>query len=217
MKTKNFAIIDTETLGGATQLVCPCYDLAAVAMNRKGEIFSKINILVLENLKLTTAHYGKTKKEFYRDLLKNKDVLICYEEEEARQMLSDWMEENNINCVCAYNSGFDFNKTFVYRCVQGFEFIDIQYAFFDTIAKYKKYNKFCVENGYVTKSKNLRMTAEIAFRFLSGQNDFIEDHTALSDSEIEAEILKAVWATHKKFTRNKHKGEYLNKQIKARV
>ena len=33
-------------------------------------------------------------------------------------------------------------------------------------------------------------TAEILYRYISGNNDFIEAHTALKDAEIEAEILE---------------------------
>lgn len=49
------------------------------------------------------------------------------------------------------------------------------------------------------------MTAEACYCFLSGEIDFVEEHTALADCEIEMEILKAVWGTHRKFTRNAHK------------
>ena len=58
------------------------------------------------------------------------------------------------------------------------------------------------------------MTAEICYRFVSGDNSFIEEHTALADTEIEAEILRAVWATHKGFTRNAHKGDFRKLQVR---
>ena len=62
------------------------------------------------------------------------------------------------------------------------------------------------------------MTAEVCYRFLSGDVSFEEEHTALSDCEIEAEILRAVWATHRKFERNIHKGDAPNRfqTVKAR-
>ena len=95
------------------------------------------------------------------------------------------------------------------------EFIDILFAFYDTIGQYEKYKKFCVENGYYTAKGNCQLTAEICYRFVSNDTSFIEEHTALADSEIEVEILRACWATHRKFTRNAHKGDYVNKQIKC--
>ena len=61
-------------------------------------------------------------------------------------------------------------------------------------------------HGYITDSGNLRMSAEICYRYISGNNDFVEQHTAFADASIEAEILFAILATHKRFTRNCHMG-----------
>lgn len=57
------------------------------------------------------------------------------------------------------------------------------------------YKNACLENGWATASgKYFSTTAENAFRFFTGQNEFDEAHTALNDAEIEsllfAEIAK---------------------------
>lgn len=213
---KNFAIGDTETLNGAISPYCFTYHVAFVATNRRKKILDKINILILEYLQLDKSEfYGKYKKEYYRQLLKDENVIICYTEAEAMEVLKAWFKKWNISTICAHNSGFDFEKTFLKYLVGDFNFIDTQFAFFDTIGQYKKFRQFCAENGYVTKNKNCRMTAEICYRFITGDNEFVEEHTALSDSEIETQILFAVWDTHRKFTRNAHKGNFLNLQVKA--
>ena len=214
---KTFAVIDTETLGGAAQSYCPTYHCAGIALTKRGEV-DRINIVVLGNLQLDNAFYGKFKKDYYRDLLRDPATVICYNEDEAKEVFANWLTANNVGCACAHNSGFDFNKTFVADCISGLEFIDTWQAFFETIGKYRKYNKFCCENGFVTKSGNIQMTAEVCYRFLSGDVSFVEEHTALSDCEIEAEILRAVWATHRKFERNIHKGDAPNRfqTVKAR-
>lgn len=203
---KTFAVIDTETLGGAAQSYCPTYHCAGIALTKRGEV-DRINIIVLGNLQLDNAFYGKFKKDYYRDLLRDPATVICYNEDEAKEIFANWLTANNVGCACAHNSGFDFNKTFVADCISGLEFIDTWQAFFETIGKYTKYNKFCCENGFVTKSGNIQMTAEICYRFISGDVEFVEEHTALADCEIEMQILRAVWATHRKFTRNVHKGD----------
>ena len=214
---KTFAIIDTETLGGAAQAHCPTYHCAGIAFTKKEEV-SRINIVVIGNLLLDTAFYGKTKKEYYKNLLRDPATVICYTEDEASEIFSAWLTENNVGCACAHNSGFDFNKTFVADCIEGLEFIDTWQAFFETIGQYRKYNKFCCENGFVTQKGNIQMTAEICYRFISGDLSFEEEHTALADCEIEAEILRAVWNTHRKFTRNIHKGDpaYRYQAVKGR-
>ena len=58
-----------------------------------------------------------------------------------------------------------------------------------------EYKNACLENGWSTASgKYSSTTAENAFRFFTGQNEFDEAHTALDDAEIEsllfAEIAK---------------------------
>ena len=58
-----------------------------------------------------------------------------------------------------------------------------------------EYKNACLENGWATASgKYFSTTAENAFRFFTGQNEFDEAHTALDDAEIEsllfAEIAK---------------------------
>ena len=58
-----------------------------------------------------------------------------------------------------------------------------------------EYKDTCLENGWATASgKYFSTTAENAFRFFTGQNEFDEAHTALDDAEIEsllfAEIAK---------------------------
>lgn len=213
---KIFAVIDTETKGGVKDPYCPTYHCGAVALSKR-EIKSKINIVVIGNLDMETAFYGKQKREYYRSLLKDPSVVICFTEAEAKAVFSEWLTANNVSCVCAHNTSFDFCRTFVRECVEGLEFFDIMFAFYDTIAQYAKYKKFCAENGYYTASGNCRMTAEICYRFVSGDNEFVEEHTALSDSEIEAEILRAVWATHRKFTRNAHKGDFRKLQVRCPI
>lgn len=53
------------------------------------------------------------------------------------------------------------------------------------------YRAFCEENNYKTSRGQLRFTAEILYRFLTGKNDFCEAHTGLEDVLIEKEILFA--------------------------
>jgi hypothetical protein len=59
-----------------------------------------------------------------------------------------------------------------------------------------EYQEFCRQNGYMTKHKKprVRATAEIVFRYLTGQTDYTEEHTALEDSKIELTILQRALA-----------------------
>ena len=57
-----------------------------------------------------------------------------------------------------------------------------------------EYDNFCYNNGYLTKRGCKRYTAEILYRFLTGQNDFVERHTGLEDVLIEKEIFSFCFA-----------------------
>lgn len=53
-----------------------------------------------------------------------------------------------------------------------------------------KYKRMCIENSWTTASgKYFKTSAETAFRFVSGQTDFDEAHTAIDDADIESLLL----------------------------
>lgn len=53
-----------------------------------------------------------------------------------------------------------------------------------------KYRNYCLDNNLLTASAlYFKTSAETSFQYLMKNYDFIEDHTALSDAEIEAQIL----------------------------
>lgn len=58
------------------------------------------------------------------------------------------------------------------------------------------YRTACKDNGWITESgKYYKTSAETSFRFITGETDFEEAHTALNDAEIETEIFSII---HKK-------------------
>ena len=61
--------------------------------------------------------------------------------------------------------------------------------FIGGITDTEEYVAFCVANGYMTKANKPQTKAETLFRYITNNNDFIEDHMALEDSRIELDIL----------------------------
>ena len=60
----------------------------------------------------------------------------------------------------------------------------------DRLINIDKYRNYCLENDLLTASKQyFKTSAETAFQYLMNQWDFVENHTALSDAEIETQIL----------------------------
>lgn len=76
--------------------------------------------------------------------------------------------------------------------IRGFEFpiADLWGIACDRLINIDKYRNYCLENELLTASALFfKTSAETAFQYLMKRYDFIEDHTALSDAEIEAQIL----------------------------
>jgi hypothetical protein len=61
------------------------------------------------------------------------------------------------------------------------------------ITQTEEYQEFCKANGRMTKHKTprCRENAETLYAFLTGNPDYVEQHTALADCEIELAILLA--------------------------
>ena len=61
-----------------------------------------------------------------------------------------------------------------------------------TLKTNENYRQFCIDNGFTYGKEDkpqLRFTAEIIHRFLTGNLDFVEEHTGLEDVMIEKDIL----------------------------
>lgn len=62
-----------------------------------------------------------------------------------------------------------------------------------------EYRDFACDEGWITDSgKYYKTSAEVAYRFLSRNREFVEAHTALDDAEIESEILASIIRKDKK-------------------
>ena len=67
--------------------------------------------------------------------------------------------------------------------------LDIRGYVHKAIAFSEDFQNFCEEFGYFTESGNYSTTAETLYRYISGNTEFVEEHTALADSLIECDIL----------------------------
>ena len=114
----------------------------------------------------------------------------------TKEMIRD-IKQYGITGAYAYNSPFD-EKVFNYncdwfKCINPFDTIpifDIRGYVHKFIAFTNEFQTFCETNEFFTEAGNYSTTAETLFRYFSQNIDFVEEHTALSDSVIETEILK---------------------------
>jgi len=190
----NIVVFDTET----TSLEKPfCYNIGYVIVNNLGEKIAEKDFVVEQiwhNLPLFNTAYYAEKRPLYISAMKarkatmNKFGYICQE------MIRDF-KKYDVEAAFAYNSSFD-EKVFAFncdwfKCSNPFDTIPVKdiRGFAHQFIINKDYKEFCEINKYFTESGNYSSTAETVYRYITGDTDFIEDHTALSDSEIETDIL----------------------------
>ena len=179
--------------------------MAGIIHTRKGEVLATFNYLISEHYnEIEKDSYAKRNFHKYADMIANGIVTSIPTEKMAVEMVNNLCEFYGVNVMTAYNSGFDFVKTECRELLNGRQFIDTWLMALQTITTKKSYEKFCVENGYLTKKRNLQTSAEVVYRFLTSNTDFIEEHTAFEDSKIEMQIFLECLKMHKKFTQNTH-------------
>lgn len=192
----NIVIFDTET----TSLEKPfCYNIGYTIKNieeRKTLLRREFVVeQVWHNLPLFESAYYKDKRAIYISRMKAKAIKLEKYGYITQQMIRDF-KQFEIEFAYAYNSGFD-DKVFNYNCewfkvVNPFEqvkILDIRGLVHEFIAFTTEFKEFCEQYERFTESGNYSTTAETLYQFISGETSFIEEHTALADSEIESEIL----------------------------
>jgi hypothetical protein len=192
----NIIVFDTET----TSIKKPfAYNIGYKVVNVESrETLVRRDFVVeqvWQNLELFSSAYYVEKREIYvsrmraRKVIQDKFGYIC------RQMYRD-IKTNEIEHGYAYNSGFDIG-VFAFCCewykvqnpLDNIQVHDIWGFVSEFISNTEDYKFFCETNGLFTDSNNYSASAESVYKYITKNLDFVEEHTALADSEIESEIL----------------------------
>ena len=150
---------------------------------------------VWHNKELFTTAYYADKRELYISRMKGRKVKmekLGY----ITQTMARQFKDFSVEFAFAYNSSFD-ERVFGFNCewfkiINPFDtipIIDIRGYVHQKIAFTPHFQRFCDLHKEYTESGNYSTTAETVYRYLADKIDFIEEHTALADSEIELEIL----------------------------
>lgn len=192
MKTL-YALIDTETCGSLEHPYV--YNFAYSVIDAYGFVYEQgsfINRDIFVGFKdlMDTAYYANKIPQYRQQIWDNEiQVANWYE---IKSHFWDVCDKYNIKAVIAHNARFDFKacnntqrlKTYAPFFHPNVEIWDTLLMARDTIGKQKRYLKFCNENQYLTANGKPRMTAEILYRYITKNNDFVEAHTALEDVNI---------------------------------
>lgn len=201
---KFYMVLDTETVADAR---VP-YDVAWVIVDREGNVYEQFNGLTAEVLQNPTLRYmvkrdsfAKKKASFYLDSPQAEimpfERILC---------TSDYHKHVYNPVVVAYNAAFDIKVLNNYcnvLCDMPFfkndvEVWDLWNMALNTICDSSNYVRWCIDNGFITEKGNISCSAEAVYSYLTKDEQFVEDHTALSDCMIEAKILNAVFNRKKK-------------------
>lgn len=223
MKENGYLIIDTETTNG--QMINGKLDLSQSlpynegwkVVNKKGKVlvarsFANTEIFLDDEL-MNSAYYAK-KIPTYWEQIENGEMILTDIFTIRRQLFDD-CKKYNVKAIIAHNARFDVNalnnivrlltgskcRFFFPRNIEIWDSLKMSY---DVFTKLKGYTNFCKRNGYMTKHNQprVKLTAEVLYKYISGNYDFIEEHKALEDVNIETEIFLYLLSTHKKMRKN---------------
>lgn len=188
------------------------YDCAWAVVDTQGNVyktqsFVNADIFCDEKELMKSAYYAKKIPQYWEDIKNGVRTLTTFYN--IRKALFDDVEKFGVTEIYAHNMFFDYgtlNTTQRWETKSKYRyFFPKDIAICDTlkmarwvIAKMPTYKKFCVENGYMTKNNQVRLTAEIIYRFIKKDNSFVESHTALEDVLIEKDILAYCYKQKKK-------------------
>jgi hypothetical protein len=191
------------------------YDLGWAVVDKKGNVyktqsFINADIFLDEKDLMNSAYYADKIPMYWKQIKAGQRILTSFTK--IKKALINDIQEYNIKEVYAHNMRFDWGAlTNTQRWLTKSKyryFFPKNIIICDTLKMSKQvigamptYRKFCEENNYLTKNGQLRFTAEILYRFISKNNDFIESHTGLEDVLIEKEILAYCFKQHKKMQR----------------
>jgi DNA polymerase III epsilon subunit-like protein len=210
-KRKNYYLtIDTETANGLDDALV--YDIGGAIHDKKGRVYETFSFVIYDvfvGMKdlMQTAYYADKIPMYEDDLRAGTRKMVTYLT--AKKHIKRLCEKYNVRAIIAHNARFDYRATnttqryltcskYRYFLPYGLPIYDTLKMARDTIGKQKTYIQWCKNNGYMVNNNRPRLTAEILYRYISGNNSFVEEHTGLEDVLIEKEIFAKCMRQHKK-------------------
>ena len=188
------------------------YDCGWAVVDRNGNVykarsFVNADIFLNEKIAMNSAYYKEKIPKYWNEIKSGERILTSFAK--IRKALLEDVAEFKVTEIYAHNCIFDYvslNTTqrwltkskYRYFFPKFLTMCDTLKMSRDILGKMPTYHRFCEENSYITKNGKPRFTAEIIYRFITKDNDFVESHTSLEDVMIEKEILAYCYKQHKK-------------------
>jgi DNA polymerase III epsilon subunit-like protein len=193
-------MFDTET---TNDLECPiCYDFGFSVIDDNGKVYERGSYVVadvfLDEELMASAYFADKIPAYWDDIKSGKRLLRRWQT--IKSIVRDVMAQHEITCVVAHNTRFDYLSTATtqryltcskwrYFFPYGTQFLDTLKMARATFSKDEQYIAFCNEHQFLNKHNKPQLTAEVLYRYLTNNIDFVESHTGLEDVEIEMQIF----------------------------
>lgn len=191
------------------------YDIGCAICDLNGEVYASYSAIVAEVFfgkwqEMHTAYYADKIPEYGARVVNRNTQIKGIET--IRYEILEMMKEYGVATVAAYNVAYDkgaLNRT-ITDITDGYitEFFPSDITVWDiwgmaceTILQRKAYKNMAVSNGWISEKGNIKSSAECAYRYISDNKAFEEEHMGLDDVLIEILIMAATIATKKKMKR----------------
>ena len=195
-----YLMFDTET---TNDIECPiCYDFGFSVIDENGKVYEQgsyvvADIFLDENL-MQSAFFVDKVPQYWQEIKEGKRLLRRWKT--IKHIIKDVMRQHDIDTVVAHNARFDYLSTATtqryltsskwrYFFPFGTKFYDTLKMARATFSDDKDYIAFCEKYNFLNSYGKPRYTAEIIYRYIKNDIDFVESHTGLEDVEIETEIF----------------------------
>jgi DNA polymerase III epsilon subunit-like protein len=194
-------MLDTETTNSLEDPIC--YDVGYRVFDLAGNVYEEASMvnadIFLDKDFMASAYYADKIPNYWRDIWEKKRELLAWRVIKAR--IWEAIERNGVKIVAAHNARFDYRSIHLtqryittsrwrYVLPWGCEWWDTLRMCREVFKDDENYRPWCEERGYITANNQPRMTAEVVYRYITGDENFTESHTGLEDVKIETEIFK---------------------------
>ena len=196
-----YLMFDTET---TNDIECPiCYDIGFSVLDLdEGEVIERHSYVVADVFcdkeLMSSAYFIDKVPQYWKEIKEGKRTLRRWKT--IKHIIKDVMRQHDIDTVVAHNARFDYLSTTTtqryltsskwrFFFPYGTKYLDTLKMAREVFGKDNEYITFCKEHEFLTTYKKPKLTAEVIYRYLTNDIEFVESHTGLEDVEIETVIL----------------------------
>jgi len=214
-------VLDTETcpmdkdFEGVSPYNMMMYDCGWAVVDKRGKVykersFMNADVFLQEKELMKSAYYSKKIPKYWEEIKSGQRILTSFYN--IKKTLLEDVKEFEVEEIYAHNMRFDYgslNNTqrwlskskYRYFFPSNIIICDTMKMARDVIAPMPTFQRFCERNNFLTKNGQPQLKAEVLYKFISKDLDFVESHTGLEDVMIEKEILAYCYRQHKKMRR----------------